>query len=267
MKPPVPYVGGKQTLATSVVSLMAPHDHYVEPFFGGGSILFAKPPSRMETVNDIDGNLVAFWRVLRDHPHELAWRCALTPHSRQEMTETRDLQAGDPDDLERARRVWVQLTQGRAARLTRTGWRYVITEAAKHALPDYLDGYLTRIVGSSERLRGVSLECRDGIDMVGAYDAPGTCFYVDPPYLGTTRGRSTLYAHEMPDAADHERLLEVLTQCQGQVILSGYASALYDDALSDWERIEASARDQASHERTEVLWVNRMPHPTLWAAS
>ena len=259
----MPYVGGKQTMADQIVSLMAPHDHYVEPFFGGGSVLFAKAPALMETVNDIDEHLVTFWRVLRDRPHDLAWKCATTPHSRVEMAVTRSIDAGDPDDLERARRVWVQLTQGRAARLTRTGWRYVVTEAAKHALPDYLDGYLGRLLDAAERLRGVSLECRDGLDLFGAYDAPGTCFYVDPPYLGSTRGRNTLYAREMPNADEHARLLDALLACRGQVILSGYASPLYDEALTTWERIEVGARDQASRDRVEVLWINRLPHPTL----
>ena len=259
----MPYVGGKQTMADQIVSLMAPHDHYVEPFFGGGSVLFAKPPSVMETVNDLDGDLVTFWRMLRDHPRDLAWACSTTPHSRGEMTATRDIGAGAPDDLERARRVWVQLTQGRAARLTRTGWRYVITEAAKQSLPDYLDGYLGRLLDAAERLRGVSLECRDGLALINAYDAPGTCFYVDPPYLGSTRGRNTLYAREMPNADEHARLLDALLACRGQVILSGYASPLYDEALAGWERIEVGVRDQASRDRVEVLWTNRLPHPTL----
>lgn len=259
----MPYVGGKQTMADRIVALMEPHVHYVEPFFGGGSVLFAKPSAPMETINDVDEHLVTFWRVLRNRPHELAWVCSTTPHSRRETTATRDISAGDPDELERARRVWIQLTQGRAARLTRTGWRYVITEAAKQSLPDYLDGYLGRLLDAAERLRGVSLECRDGLALINAYDAPRTCFYVDPPYLGSTRGRNTLYAREMPDADEHARLLDALLACRGQVILSGYASPLYDEALAGWERIEVPSRDQASRDRVEVLWTNRLPHPTL----
>ena len=82
-------------------------------------------------------------------------------------------------------------------------------------------------------------------------------------YLGSTRGRNTLYAREMPTADEHARLLEALLACRGQVILSGYASPLYDDALTAWERIEVGARDQASRDRVEVLWINRLPHPTL----
>ena len=181
------------------------------------------------------------------------------------MAVTRSIDAGDPDDLERARRVWVQLTQGRAARLTRTGWRYVVTEAAKQSLPDYLDGYLGRLLDAAERLRGVSLECRDGLALINAYDAPRTCFYVDPPYLGSTRGRNTLYAREMPNADEHARMLDALLACRGQVILSGYASPLYDEALAGWERIEVGVRDQASRDRVEVLWINRLPRPTLFA--
>ena len=257
----MPYVGGKQTMANQIVSLMAPHDHYIEPFFGGGSVLMAKPPSMLETVNDLDGDLVTFWRMLRDHPKDLAWVCAMTPHSRAEHRAAQDLT--DCGDLERARRVWVQLTQGRAARLTRTGWRYVVTEAAKQSLPDYLDGYLGRLLDAAARLRGVSLECRDGLALINTYDAPRTCFYVDPPYLGSTRGRNTLYAREMPNADEHARLLDALLACRGQVILSGYASPLYDEALTTWERIEVGARDQASRDRVEVLWTNRLPHPTL----
>lgn len=265
MRPPMPYVGGKQSMADQVVALMAPHDHYVEPYFGGGSVLFAKPPSRMETVNDLNQDLVTFWRMLRERPADLAWQCAMTPHSRHEMSTTRAIEAGDPSDLERARRVWVQLTQGRAARLTSTGWRYTVA-AACTPIPDYLDGYLSRLIDAAERLRGVSLECRDALDVIATYDAPGTCLYVDPPYLGTARNRSGLYVHEMPDAADHARLLDTLLGCRGQIILSGYASPLYDEALSGWERIECGARDQASRDRVEVLWVNRMPQPSLLEA-
>ena len=258
----MPYVGGKQTMADQIVSLMAPHDHYVEPFFGGGSVLMAKPPSMMETVNDLDGDLVTFWRMLRDHPKDLAWVCAMTPHSRAEHRAAQDLT--DCGDLEVARRVWVYLTQGRGGRRTSTGWRYVVTNSTSaYGLTDYLTSYLERMLDCAERLQRVSLECRDGLALISSYDAPGTCFYVDPPYLGSTRGRNTLYAREMPNADEHARLLDALLACRGQVILSGYASPLYDEALTTWERIEVGARDQASRDRVEVLWANRLPHPTL----
>src|SRR5512134_1207868 len=110
MRTPVPYYGGKQVIAESVVKLLPPHDHYVEPFFGSGAVLFAKPPSAMETVNDIDDQLVTFWRVLRCRLPELTEACALTPHSR---TEHQAAFQPASDDVEVARRVFVRLTQGR----------------------------------------------------------------------------------------------------------------------------------------------------------
>ena len=98
MKPPMSYAGGKQLIADRVIELLQPHDHYIEPFFGSGAVLFAKSPSRLETVNDLDDRLVNFWRVLRDRPEELAWACAMTPHSRQEF-----LLAHQPSPVARGR--------------------------------------------------------------------------------------------------------------------------------------------------------------------
>ena len=118
--PPFSYVGGKQGMAARIVGLIQPHDHYVEPFAGSLAVLLAKPPSMFETVNDIDGDLVNFWQVLRDRPDELVKACALTPHSRAEFA---DCRRQSPDPVEQARRTWVLLSQGRGGRLTRTGWR------------------------------------------------------------------------------------------------------------------------------------------------
>lgn len=128
MRPPFSYGGGKVRLAPQIVDLFVPHAHYVEPFAGGLAVLLAKRPAPMETVNDLDGDLMNFWRMLRDRPDELARSCQLTPHSRDEFVAAR---AASDDDLERARRTWVLLSQGRGGRLTRTGLRNVITAAAR----------------------------------------------------------------------------------------------------------------------------------------
>ena len=110
LKPPFTYFGGKTAVAQRIVSLLPPHQHYIEPFAGSLAVLLAKPPSRMETVNDIDGDLMTFWQVLRDRPADLERVCALTPHSRAEHQLAR---GATDDDLERARRTWVRITQGR----------------------------------------------------------------------------------------------------------------------------------------------------------
>jgi DNA adenine methylase len=110
-RPPFPYFGGKQRIAERIVSLFPEHGHYVEPYCGGLSVLMAKPPAMLETVNDIDGDIMTFWRVLRERPDEMERACALTPHSRAESLLSKDRDG--LDDIERARRVWVALTQHR----------------------------------------------------------------------------------------------------------------------------------------------------------
>ena len=120
MTPPMPYYGSKQRIAAQIVAVFPGHQHYVEPFAGSLSVLLAKPPSPLETVNDLDQALMTFWRVLRDRPAELTRVAALTPHPRAEHARAADHEVG-LDDLETARRVWVELTQGRAGLRRRTG--------------------------------------------------------------------------------------------------------------------------------------------------
>lgn len=260
MKPPMPYSGGKQTIADRIVELLPEHLHYIEPYAGALSVLLAKRPSNIETIN-IDGNIVAFWRILRERPADLERICALTPHSREEMLRARDLDG--VDDLERARRVWVLLTQQRGARMPRSGWRFV-HGGNRRSLAKYMDGYLDRIAPAADRLRQVSIECRDALDVIRAYDRPDACFYVDPPYMGDVRcGRQ--YAHEMQAEIDHARLLDTLLNADAAVVLSGYAHPLYDEALDGWDRHEIPANNLRGAPRTEVVWANRPPFVgTLW---
>lgn len=262
LRPPVPYFGGKITLAPQIAALFPPHEHYVEPYGGSLAVLLAKPRSAMETVNDLDGALMAFWRVLRDRPAELTRACALTPHCRAEHQAAYDIDACD--ELETARRVFVQLTQGRAGTRRRTGWRHYVDPAGSSAsMPSYLDGYAGRILPAAERLAGVSLESRPALDLVGQYgDQPDVLLYVDPPYLGTTRGRSwDGYVQEMRGAPEHGELAAALNTARAAVVLSGYPSDLYDRELyADWHRHEMPASTGQGGtwaNRTEVLWSNR----------
>lgn len=266
MKPPFAYYGGKTTLAERIASLLPEHDHYVEPFAGSLAVLLAKPRSKMETVNDLDGDLMVFWRVLRDRPRELARTCAFTPHARSEHQAAYDLEASS-DELERARRVWVLLSQGRGSTLRRTGWRFYRDPAGSSlSFPEYLEAYADRILPAAERLSRVSLECRPGLEMVRDYGKhPNVLLYVDPPYLASSRN-STNYRHEMGGAGKHAELLDVLVDCEASVVLSGYDSHLYRSKLDNWSRVEFAAwtgngiRNGATKVdgiRTEVVWSNR----------
>lgn len=258
--PPMAYFGGKTRLAPRIAALLPPHQHYVEPFAGSLAVLLAKPLSRMETVNDLDGDLMMFWRVLRDKPVELARVCALTPHGRAEHQAAFVAEEGI-GDVEVARRVWVRINQGRSGTLRKTGWRYYVNPGGTNlSMAGYLEAYVERMAAAAERLHRVSLECRPGLELVEAFGAFDTvCLYVDPPYLGSTRASGS-YQTEMADEASHAVLLEALLRARAAVVLSGYASDLYDTALKGWTRIEIptlTGQGGTRQERTEVIWSNR----------
>ncbi|PXY20345.1 DNA adenine methylase [Prauserella endophytica] len=267
MRPPFAYFGGKTRLAEQIVAQLPPHEHYVEPFAGSLAVLLAKPRSRMETVNDLDGDLMTFWRVLREQPDDLTRVCALTPHARAEQLEAYALGA-EVDDLERARRVWVLLSQGRGGQMRPTGWRHYVDPAGSvFGMPGYLEAYVSRLEPAAARLAGVSLECQPALDIIDRYGrSPNVLLYVDPPYLGSTRV-SGGYRHEMKTEAQHRELADALRGCAASVVLSGYDSPLYADLYDGWHvtRIDTTTGQGGTRqERTEVLWSNRTPEPTLF---
>jgi DNA adenine methylase len=259
VKPPLAYFGGKTTLAPVIAGMLPPHGHYVEPFAGSLAVLLAKPRSAHETVNDLDGDLVTFWRVLRDRPDDLARVCALTPHSRAEHQLAQTAPDVPVDDLETARRVWTQLAQGRAGLRRRTGWRHYQDPAGcSTSMPGYLAGYLGRFAPVAERILGISLECRPALDLIASYGRHrDVLLYLDPPYLSATR-TSGVYVHEMDDP-EHVDMLQAVLRANASVVLSGYASTLYDEALAGWSRVEIPSRTghgRADSARTEVIWSN-----------
>lgn len=201
--PPFAYFGGKTTAARRIVSHLPAHLHYVEPFAGSLAVLLAKPRSRMETVNDLDRAIVTFWRVLRERPDELARACQLTPHSRAEWEDCKDVEAST-DDLETARRLWVRLSQSRTGRLVRAGWRhYVSPGAVSTAFPSYLDGYVDRTARRSCGATGLRhLTCsrpgrrRDRADL----EAPtrGGPSPAHPGAAGVGRALATVAGHRTP---------------------------------------------------------------------
>lgn len=258
------YYGSKHRVADWLIDLMPPHLGYVEPFAGSLSVLARKPVTKLETVNDLDGDLMTFWRVLRDRFEDLERACLLTPHSRVEHATTLPLRPDPYDEVEHARRVWTRLAQGRAGQLRRTGWRHHQTsQRVGSGMASRLDQYVGRFAAVAARLRNVSLECRPALDVIRDYGRdPENLLYVDPPYLGTTRtGNTSGYAVEMADEDAHRELAEALNGCRAMVVLSGYPSPLYEDLYSEWWRHERAAwtgQGNAKATRTEVAWCN---HP------
>lgn len=258
---PVPYFGGKSWLAPRLAAVLPPHKHYIEVCGGSLAVLLAKRPSRQETVNDLDGHLMTFWRVLRDRPDDLERACFLTPHSRAERALAQEI-SSDLDELEVARRVFVALTQGRSGSLTRTGWRHDLRPVST-PMPVTLQRYAGRIAQAARRIQKVSLECRPAVELVEAYGSDrNTLLYVDPPYTvdkGIRRGGE--YRVEMRSENAHQELAEACLACDAAVVVSGYASELWDSALADWYRWEIpmiTSQGSGDGRRTEIVWSNRV---------
>lgn len=250
------YPGGKWGLADRIIAMMPSHHSYLEPFFGSGAVFFSKPPAAIETINDLDGDVVNFFRILKICPEQLALEVAVTPYAR-EVYDTAWAEFGD-DPLERAARFAIRSKMGFAyKRHTKTGFKLDIGgREAAYALREWnlLPQY---IIEAAARLKNTQIENRPAVELIRKFNRPDVLIYADPPYLMDTRGGKQ-YNHEM-SRQDHEELLHELLRSRASVILSGYASDLYDDALQSWNRIEFSARNQNKDARTEVVWMNFQP--------
>jgi DNA adenine methylase len=252
MKPVLKYPGAKWNLAQWIISFFPPHTNYLEPFFGSGAVLLNKKPSKVETVNDIDGRVINLFKVLRECPENLAAAIDLTPWARDEYLNSYKI-TGDP--LEDARRFLVRCWQGTAANLnTNTGWRHHATSTpfannmvAWNRVPEL-------ITATARRLKQVQIENKPATELVKKYNTNNVLIYADPPYPLSTRS-GKMYDYEMTDA-DHAELLGALDAHPGPVILSGYACDLYDNRLKHWHRETKTAQAEKGQSRTEVLWIN-----------
>lgn len=237
---------------------------YVEPFGGGASVLLRKAPAYAEVYNDLDDELVNLFRVLRDveGSARLTELLRLTPYSRREFIEAYKESA---DPIERARRSVIRSFMGFGSASFvcqhRTGFRANSQRSGTTAAHDW-GNYPGLMHALTERLRGVTIECKPAIEVIVQQDHEQTLHYVDPPYPHKTRSfkyRRTgqVYRHEMSDD-DHRALAQVLRGVKGMVVVSGYPCDLYDRELfPDWMRVTTGTHADGALERTEVLWMNR----------
>ena len=252
------YLGSKVRLAKWVQAFFPPHLLYVEPFGGGAGVLLNKPRSKVEVYNDLDGDVVGFFRVLRDPDlsAELIRRLRLTPYARAEYDCAWKTESGDA--IERARRLFVRSWCGvgsKGSTGSKAGFRRDGPVAADEAgLFAYgVDG----LADVAERLRSVVIECQEALEVMAHYDSPETLFYLDPPY--NAKGIQ-LYRNGI----DHESLLEACLSLEGFCIISGYRSDLYADRLAGWhvERLETKVACFRHKPVTECLWIS----PRTWQA-
>ena len=240
-------------MAKQIVSLLPPHRSYLEPFFGSGAVLFNKPPSAIETVNDIDGDITNFFRVLREQPEELANAISLTPYARDVFDDAHDNRG--TTDFDRAYRFAIRSRMGHGFKTyQKTGFKIDVYARERSYCVRCWNDMPEGIMEAAARLKGVQIENRPALDLIRRFNHDNVLIYADPPYLLNTRGGKQ-YKHEMTEQ-DHLDLLDTLKQHKGPVILSGYPSEMYDRELSGWNRLAKKSYNQNSDARLEVLWCN-----------
>ncbi|MFQ8684325.1 MAG: DNA adenine methylase [Acutalibacteraceae bacterium] len=255
------YPGAKWSYAEWINSFIPDHKYYIEPYFGSGAVFFNKAPSKYETINDLDGLVVNFFRACRDYPDQLARAINLTPFSRQEYMQIQEDKAGEGikltgDCIEDARRFAVRCSQGFGPKLAdRSGWKN--TKCSKGPInPDIWSRVPDTVYAMSARLKHAQIEQTDAIQLIRDYNSPECLIYADPPYLGGTRNNCRLYRVEMMDEQRHIELLNVLLAHKGPVILSGYDNDLYNQTLSEWQKEQKQGTSTSSAVRTETIWMN-----------
>lgn len=273
MNLPLKWHGGKYYLAARIVALMPPHLHYVEPFFGGGAVLLAREPEEetlwlpghsgvSELVNDVNQQLINFWRVLQDNAQfeQFCRKVQAIPFARQEWEKAYAHEYGK-DAVADAIAFFVACRQSRSGLMT--SFSPITRTRTRRKMNGNVSEWLSAVDGLPDvhaRLRRVAIENMDALELIRREDTPYTLFYCDPPYLHETRTATSAYAFEMSEE-NHEELLKLLRAVQGKVMLSGYASELYDSLLSDWTRHTFDLPNNAAggdekRRMTEVVWCN-----------
>lgn len=257
MKAILKYPGSKWSLADWIISFFPQHHSYLEPFAGSAAVLFNKSRSNIETINDLDGNVVNLFNWIKKDPGRLAKEIYYTPYARQVYEEA---YVGDPQDsFQKAINFYIKLNMGHGFRTTgeKVGWKNDVQGRERaYANQDWCN-LPNKIMIAAERLRGVQIENRPAVDLIKQFNYPNVLIYCDPPYVLDTR-HGKQYRHEMEDC-DHEALLTALKEHTGHVLISGYDTPLYNDLLKGWHREEAIAYSQVCSKKTEVLWMNFEP--------
>lgn len=252
------YIGGKFYLLPILIALMPAHITYCEVFGGSATFLLNKQPAKVEIYNDINSDVVNFFRTLRNKPHDLIKLLHLTPYGREEFLSARNYISFEKCDLEKARKFFVKHTQSFSG--TGTSYGFGISRNNARSFLNKAD----QLLGIARRLKTVQFENRDFAFMLDHYCKSKDVFvYLDPPYLPETRVAKDIYQYEM-NINDHVKLLKMAKRSKAKVLISGYASKLYEEYLKGWNRKEVdvscpSGYNPKTHtrpRRTEVLWYN-----------
>lgn len=266
MKAAVKYPGSKWAVAGWVTGFFPEHHSYLEPFFGSGAVLFHKPRSHIETVNDLDGDVTNLFGWIKNDPERLAHEIYWTPYGRG--TYENAYVAAPRDSLGRAVDFCIRLNMGHGFRTTgeKVGWKNDVhgRERAYAAL-DW-KSLPERLMEAAERLRGVQIENRPAVEVMGRFCHGDVLIYLDPPYMpGVRHGKQ--YKCEMYDEKSHMELLDAALRHKGPLLISGYETMLYNGMLKGWHKEKTCCRAQNGGRREETLWMNFEPQGgqmSLW---
>lgn len=255
----IKYPGAKWAIADWVISHFPQHHSYLEPFFGSGAVLFTKERSAIETVNDLDGDIVNLFSYIRSDPERLAKAIYWTPYARSVYETAWAKQYTETDSFQRAVDLYIRMMMGHGFRTTgeKVGWKNDVQGRKAAYAANQWCKTPERIFEAAERLRGVQIENRPAVDLISRFNYSNVLIYADPPYLLSTR-HGKQYKCEMSEK-DHAELLDALKAHKGPVLLSGYDSCIYNDALHGWYREEITTYTQTATKRKEVLWMNFEP--------
>lgn len=235
---------------------MPAHHSYVEPYFGCGAVLFAKKPAAIETVNDLDGEVVNFFRTIRDPEsrEKLQEWLMYTPYARQVYDDT--FLREPESNVERAAYFAIRSMQGHGYRLTeKSGWKKDVHGRESSYAVKYWNELPESIAEMAIRLKGVQIENRPALEVIENFNNENVLMYLDPPYVFSTRSGGKQYRHEMYDRG-HIELMETVVDSRAKIMISGYDCELYDFYLGNWNKAQITARTQDNKRRVETLWMN-----------
>lgn len=254
------YPGSKWNIVRQLVDLIPPHHSYVEPYFGSGAVLFNKSLSAIETINDLDGDVINLFRCIQQDSERLARLVMTTPYSREEYDRQFSPDNSCASRYQRAAGFLIKCWQGHGFRTNeyKVGWKNDVHSRERayalwnwYRLPEW-------IIEIAERLRKVQIENRPALEVVQRFNYPNVFMYLDPPYLLSLRNGKQ-YKHEMPDP-DHEELLQAIVQSKAKIMISGYESELYNEYLRGWNKEYFTSCAEQGKPRQEVVWMNYEHH-------
>ena len=257
MKTPITYYGGKQQLADTIVRLIPPHKIYVEPFIGGGAVYFAKQPSELEVINDINGEVANFYKIIKNDFDTLQKEIEKTLYSREAHRHARVVYE-NPDMFSPAKRAWALWTRasmGFGGDIL-SGYGYANSVRMIKSVKNKIDNFTSAL---SKRLRNTEIESYDALKIITARDTPETFFYLDPPYPDTDQGHYNGYSIN-----DFAALLELISGLQGKFLLSSFRYDILTEqtAKNGWSQFEitmnksVTANSGQSLQKIEVFTAN-----------